>query len=221
LAAQADAVQSRYGRVGLFAFPYFAVFELIGPFIETFGYSRSILSYLWASSTSSSSCFPRRVDPVRDLPLRSPRSCSRRSRSAATRVDRSDKLLTYSVLENFGYRQLLSAMKVKAFWDAVRRRRAWGQMQRRGFQQQEQVAPSGGWPPLENGPGGLRTSSASGIRRTTRNRQGTEPCAGAPRGDAARRQATRAPVRRSPSVSTRIPIASAPSSMARLTTRSD
>jgi hypothetical protein len=26
-------------------------------------------------------------------------------------------------------------MKVKAFWDAIRRRRAWGQMQRRGFQQ--------------------------------------------------------------------------------------
>jgi hypothetical protein len=43
------------------------------------------------------------------------------------------KLLAYSILENFGYRQLLSAMKVKAFWDAIRRRRAWGHMQRRGF----------------------------------------------------------------------------------------
>jgi hypothetical protein len=45
------------------------------------------------------------------------------------------KLLAYSVLENFGYRQLLSAIKVKSFWDAIRRRRAWGQMQRRGFRQ--------------------------------------------------------------------------------------
>ncbi|HJQ98333.1 MAG TPA: hypothetical protein VJ826_08455, partial [Candidatus Polarisedimenticolaceae bacterium] len=47
------------------------------------------------------------------------------------------KLFTYGVLENFGYRQLLSAMKVKAFWDAVRRRRAWGRMQRRGFGAEE------------------------------------------------------------------------------------
>ena len=46
------------------------------------------------------------------------------------------KLLAYSVIENFGYRQFLSAMKVKAFWDTIRRRRAWGQMERRGFQQE-------------------------------------------------------------------------------------
>jgi hypothetical protein len=45
------------------------------------------------------------------------------------------KLLAYSIIENFGYRQVLSAMKVKAFWDTIRRRRAWGQMQRRGFQE--------------------------------------------------------------------------------------
>ena len=49
------------------------------------------------------------------------------------------KLLAYSVIENFGYRQVLSAMKVKAFWDTLRRRRAWGQMQRRGFRENRYV----------------------------------------------------------------------------------
>ena len=48
------------------------------------------------------------------------------------------KLLAYSVIENFGYRQLLAAMKVKAFWDAIRRRRAWGEMPRRGFQEKRE-----------------------------------------------------------------------------------
>jgi hypothetical protein len=43
-------------------------------------------------------------------------------------------------MENFGYRQLLSAMKVKAFWDTIRRRRAWGHMQRRGFRKAKEGA---------------------------------------------------------------------------------
>jgi hypothetical protein len=36
-------------------------------------------------------------------------------------------------MENFGYRQFLSAFTVKAFYDFVRRRRGWGEMKRRGF----------------------------------------------------------------------------------------
>jgi hypothetical protein len=43
------------------------------------------------------------------------------------------KQLVFSVVENFGYRQLLSLFKVKAFWDVIRRRRNWGVMERDGF----------------------------------------------------------------------------------------
>jgi len=43
-------------------------------------------------------------------------------------------LVVFGILENFGYRQMNSLFKVKAFWDTIRRRRAWGQMQRKGFQ---------------------------------------------------------------------------------------
>ena len=43
------------------------------------------------------------------------------------------KLLVYGVLENFGYRQILSIFKVKSFFDFLRRRRGWGDMSRRGF----------------------------------------------------------------------------------------
>ncbi|HET9482113.1 MAG TPA: glycosyltransferase family 2 protein, partial [Candidatus Polarisedimenticolia bacterium] len=44
------------------------------------------------------------------------------------------RLIVYAVLENFGYRQILSLFKVKAFWDFIRRRRGWGEMQHRGFE---------------------------------------------------------------------------------------
>jgi len=124
----------RYGNVGLFAFPYFVVFELLGPFIETFGYLAVIVSYLLgildvqffvmflAAAILYGMFLSIAAILLEEISFR----------RYPGWVDLS-KLLAYSVIENFGYRQLLSAMKVKAFWDAIRRRRAWGQMQRRGF----------------------------------------------------------------------------------------
>jgi hypothetical protein len=43
------------------------------------------------------------------------------------------KLIVFGILENFGYRQLMSVYKLAAFWDVVRRRKAWGRMERTGF----------------------------------------------------------------------------------------
>jgi len=127
----------RYGNVGLFAFPYFAVFELLGPFIETLGYLAVIVSYLLGILDVQFFLMFLAVAILYGMFL---------SIAAILLEEISfrrypgwldlTKLLAYSVIENFGYRQVLSAMKVKAFWDAIRRRRAWGQMHRRGFREE-------------------------------------------------------------------------------------
>jgi len=124
----------KYGNVGLFAFPYFVLFELIGPFIETFGYLAVIVSYLLGILDLQFFTMFLAVAVLYGMFL---------SIAAILLEEISFRrypgwidlttLLAYGVLENFGYRQILSAMKVKAFWDAIRRRRAWGQMPRRGF----------------------------------------------------------------------------------------
>ena len=134
----------RYGTVGMFAFPYFVLFELIGPFIETLGYLVVIASFVLGILDADFFLMFLAVAILYGMFL---------SIAAVLLEEISfrrypgwidlTKLLAYSILENFGYRQLLSAMKVKAFWDAIRRRRAWGQMQRRGFQPTEKrTAPS-------------------------------------------------------------------------------
>jgi hypothetical protein len=41
--------------------------------------------------------------------------------------------MLFSILENFGYRQMLTAFKIKAFYDFLRRRRGWGRMKRQSF----------------------------------------------------------------------------------------
>ena len=128
----------RYGAVGLFAFPYFVMFELLGPFIETFGYLVVIVSFVLGILDVHFFLMFLAVAILYGMFL---------SIAAVLLEEISfrrypgwidlTKLLAYSVIENFGYRQILSAIKVKAFWDAIRRRRAWGEMQRRGFQPKE------------------------------------------------------------------------------------
>jgi len=124
----------RYGSVGLIAFPYFALFELVGPFVETFGYLAVVLSYLLGILDVQFFLMFLVVAILYGMFLSIAaillEEISFRRYPGWTDLA---KLLAYGILENFGYRQLLSAMKVKAFWDAIRRRRAWGRMQRRGF----------------------------------------------------------------------------------------
>ena len=126
----------KYGNVGLFAFPYFVLFELLGPFIETFGYLAVIVSYLLGILDVQFFMMFLAVAILYGMFLSIAAILLEEIsfRRYPGWIDLT-KLLAYSVIENFGYRQVLSAMKVKAFWDAIRRRRAWGQMQRRGFRQ--------------------------------------------------------------------------------------
>ena len=127
----------KYASVGLFAFPYFAIFELLGPFIETLGYVVVIVSYLLGILDVQFFLMFLAVAIFYGMFLSIAAILLEEIsfRRYPGWIDLT-KLLAYSVMENFGYRQFLSAMKVKAFWDAIRRRRAWGQMQRRGFQRE-------------------------------------------------------------------------------------
>jgi hypothetical protein len=42
-------------------------------------------------------------------------------------------LLSFGVIENFGYRHLTTWWRVKAFWDYFRGMSSWGSMRRKGF----------------------------------------------------------------------------------------
>ena len=44
------------------------------------------------------------------------------------------RMMAYAAIENLGYRQLTDLWRGVAFWDLLRRKRSWGDMQRRGFQ---------------------------------------------------------------------------------------
>lgn len=124
----------RYGVIGMFTFPYFAVFEMLGPFIELTGYATILLAWLlgildWQFFLLF---FTLAVLYGVFLSVAAVLLEEISFRRYPGWLDLA-KLIVYGVLENFGYRQILSFFKVKAFYDFVRRRRGWGEMKRRGF----------------------------------------------------------------------------------------
>ena len=124
----------RYGVIGLFTFPYFVLFEMLGPFVELTGYVTvplaaylGILSWEFFLLFLALSVLFGVFLSIAAILLE---EISFRRYPGWMDLAR---LLVYGVLENFFYRQLLSLFKVKAFYDFVRRRRGWGEMKRRGF----------------------------------------------------------------------------------------
>ncbi len=124
----------KFGSVGMLAFPYAMFFELFGPFIEVLGYLSIFVSLLLGILDIEFFLLFLAVAIVYGTLL---------SVAAVLLEEISfrrypgwldlTKLLFYGFLENLGYRQMLAVFKVKAFGDAIRQRRIWGRMDRRGF----------------------------------------------------------------------------------------
>ncbi|HEX9614306.1 MAG TPA: glycosyltransferase family 2 protein [Bacteroidota bacterium] len=125
----------RYGLIGTASMPYFAFVELLGPAIEFFGYlalgglfAAGVLEVKMAVLFFVVSLFYGVMFSVGAVLLEEI-SFQRYPRPRDLAL-----LLSFGVIENFGYRQMTIWWRVKAFWDYfVRGVRTWGPMQRKGF----------------------------------------------------------------------------------------
>jgi cellulose synthase/poly-beta-1,6-N-acetylglucosamine synthase-like glycosyltransferase len=124
----------RFGVIGAIALPYFVLFETFGPFVEIVGYLMVALS--WAMGLLNFDFFLLFLVFAIFFGIFLSVAAVLLEEISFRRYPGWEHLATLvvvAVLENFGYRQLLSLFKVKAFWDFLRRRRAWGRMEREGF----------------------------------------------------------------------------------------
>ncbi len=126
----------RYGHIGLFAMPFFLTVELLGPFIEAFGYGYliymavtryleveflilfAILAILWGILLTFWSLLLEDVYFVRYIKWRD-----------------LARLLIYGFFENLGYRQLTVLWRIRGFFSFLFRRTEWGRMERQGFKE--------------------------------------------------------------------------------------
>jgi cellulose synthase/poly-beta-1,6-N-acetylglucosamine synthase-like glycosyltransferase len=127
-------MRPRYGVLGVFGFPYFAIFELCGPLIELVGFPVTIYAYA-TGRLSLPFLIGFLVVSLLLGVLLSVAALALEEFSFRRHPSTRDvvRLLVFSVAENVGYRQLNDVWRLLAFVDLARRRRTWGAQQRRGL----------------------------------------------------------------------------------------
>jgi cellulose synthase/poly-beta-1,6-N-acetylglucosamine synthase-like glycosyltransferase len=136
----------RHGRIGMFAYPYFLLFEFLGAPIEIAGYLLLPVFYLLGILSVSylvifflvsagfgtvvsvaavaSAAWPER----RGEGPKGPPGSLLRYRGGDVAI-----LLLYGFLENFGYRQMTLWWRVRGLWDFLFTEKGWEKFERKGF----------------------------------------------------------------------------------------
>jgi cellulose synthase/poly-beta-1,6-N-acetylglucosamine synthase-like glycosyltransferase len=130
----------RYGVAGMFAMPFYAVFEMAGPFIEVLGYclfvSHIILGrvdYPFAVTFFFVAVLYGTFISLLSILL---------EELSEHRYPKARDILTLTaagVAENLFYRQYLAVVRVGGFLEYLRGKNEWGSMEKRGFAKAGQV----------------------------------------------------------------------------------
>ena len=130
----------RYGVAGMFAMPFYAIFEMAGPFIECLGYalfaSHVVLgrvNYPFAVMFFFVAVFYGTFISLLAILL---------EELSEHRYPRPRDILTLTaagVVENLFYRQYLAVVRLWAFLEYLRGKNEWGSMEKRGFAKVGQV----------------------------------------------------------------------------------
>jgi cellulose synthase/poly-beta-1,6-N-acetylglucosamine synthase-like glycosyltransferase len=124
----------RYGVAGMFAMPFYALFEMAGPFIEVLGYVVFLthivfgqVDYPFAVAFFFVAVFYGTFVSLLAILL---------EELSAHRYPRLRDILILTVsgvAENLFYRQYLSVVRARAYIDYLRGKNEWGSMEKRGF----------------------------------------------------------------------------------------
>ncbi len=122
-----------YGRVGIFGFPYFLIFEILGPWLEVEGFLVFIASLFsgWVTLSIVALVLMATVGLGLCMSIFSI-TIAEYSREYFPLRDKL-KLFLYAFIENFGVRQILNALRARGLIRMIGRTEGWGKMERRGW----------------------------------------------------------------------------------------
>ena len=127
-------LRPKYGSVGMFAMPYFLLFEAAGPLIEAAGYIVTAIAVgfglvdvvfaqlLFLSAVVFGAMISLTAVLLEEMSFR-----------RYPKVRHLLLLAALGVIENFGYRQLTTWWRLKGVIDFLRDKQGWGVMTRKGF----------------------------------------------------------------------------------------
>jgi cellulose synthase/poly-beta-1,6-N-acetylglucosamine synthase-like glycosyltransferase len=123
-----------FKQPGLIAFPYFFIFEMIGPFIELIGYLALIAGLVLGLLNNALviMLFVATIGYGIVISLFSLWIAERKQIFYSNQE--TAMLILVGIIENFGYRQMTSLHRVISTFSALREKGSWGSQKRQGFQ---------------------------------------------------------------------------------------
>ncbi len=127
-------LRPRYGAIGLFALPYFLIFEMLGPAVELIGYAVTIFGLATGLISPNVALLFAVVSILFGIVLSLSavvlEELTRRRYPSPADLAR---LFLAAVLENLGFRQLHTWWRTRGLIDGLRGKQGWGAMERRGW----------------------------------------------------------------------------------------
>jgi cellulose synthase/poly-beta-1,6-N-acetylglucosamine synthase-like glycosyltransferase len=128
----------RYGAIGVFAAPYFWIFEMFGPLVEITGYVLVPLSYIFGLLNVrffilffAASILYGIILSIGAILL------EEYSFNKYPSIGQLLKLTAFGILENFGFRQLTTIYRIEGILRYKSFKHSWGSIKRQGFTQKK------------------------------------------------------------------------------------
>ncbi len=124
----------KYGIIGIFATPYFWIFEMFGPFVELVGYICIPLSYFFGLLNLrffllffAASILYGVILSIGAVLL------EEYTFNKYPSLSQLIKLSFYAIIENFGFRQMTVLYRIEAIFGYRKLKNSWGRIQRQSF----------------------------------------------------------------------------------------
>ena len=123
----------RFGAVGLLAFPYFFLFELIGPFLEFYGYVNLFISIGLGIIDARIAMLLFFAVIMYGMLISIGSLIISENEILYFNTRETVLIVLYGILENFGFRQIMSMIRVTAYVTFMFKEKSWGVMERKGL----------------------------------------------------------------------------------------
>lgn len=127
------AFNPAYGTTGLIGFPYYIIFEAVGPLFELQAYIMVIIAGFFGMLNTSIAILLFISTILMGILISLSSLLISGDEVNRFSTKESFILLGYAVLENFGFRQYLSLLRVSGYLNSLRRPKGWGKMVRKGI----------------------------------------------------------------------------------------
>jgi peptidoglycan-N-acetylglucosamine deacetylase len=123
----------KYKQVGMFSMPYFFIFEMVGPLLEIQGYLAIFLGLALGILSLEIVLMLLIVSVLIGMVFSLFALLVNESKTPYLSTKDTFRLLVIAIVENFGWRQIVSIYRGLSFFSALRENHDWGQMNRVGF----------------------------------------------------------------------------------------